>query len=114
MMTQVHGVGSAFSYGRRYLTCLVFNIPTGDDDDGNAAGSREQPKYVTKKQVAEINKLIKSSGADLKKVVAYSQEGTVKSIPAESFGEIWEALKKRQAAVEQPEREPGMEGGSRD
>lgn len=42
MMTQIHGEGSAFSYGRRYLTCLIFNIPTGDetDDDGNAAGGK--------------------------------------------------------------------------
>lgn len=37
MMTLIHGEGSAFSYGRRYLTCMIFNIPTGDDNDGNGA-----------------------------------------------------------------------------
>lgn len=36
--TQVHGTGSAISYGQRYLTKLIFNLNTGDDDDGNAAG----------------------------------------------------------------------------
>lgn len=55
MMTQIHGEGSAFSYGRRYLTCMVFNIPTGDDDDGNAAGSGEQ-KFITPEQVSELTK----------------------------------------------------------
>ncbi len=44
MMTQIHGEGSAFSYGRRYLTCMIFNIPTGDDDDGNAAGHGKMSK----------------------------------------------------------------------
>ena len=39
MMTQIHGEGSAFAYGRRYLTCMIFNIPTGDDD-GNMAGGK--------------------------------------------------------------------------
>jgi hypothetical protein len=43
MMTQIHGEGSAFSYGRRYLTCMIFNIPTGDDDDGNKAGKSGEP-----------------------------------------------------------------------
>lgn len=36
--TQVHGTGSAISYGQRYLIKLIFNLTTGDDDDGNAAG----------------------------------------------------------------------------
>jgi len=38
--TDTHGKGSSFSYGRAYLMKLVFNLPTGDDDDGNAAGSQ--------------------------------------------------------------------------
>ena len=37
--TKTHGTGSAISYGQRYLTKLIFNLITGDeDDDGNAAG----------------------------------------------------------------------------
>lgn len=38
--TQVHARGSAVTYGRRYLTLMVFNINTGEDDDGNAAGEK--------------------------------------------------------------------------
>jgi len=38
MMTETHGTGSAFTYGQRYLTKLIFNLNTGDDDDGNSAG----------------------------------------------------------------------------
>jgi len=35
-MTAIHGKASSAMYGRRYLLCLIFNIPTGDDVDGNA------------------------------------------------------------------------------
>ena len=32
----MHGAGSSFSYGRRYLTMMIFNVSTGmEDDDGN-------------------------------------------------------------------------------
>lgn len=66
MMTQIHGEGSAFMYGRRYLTCMIFNIPTGDDDDGNAAG-RKKAKYTTEAQKKEIGKLFKTLGITDKK-----------------------------------------------
>jgi hypothetical protein len=37
--TQVHGTGSTFSYAKRYLFCMIFNVQIADqDDDGNAAG----------------------------------------------------------------------------
>jgi hypothetical protein len=41
--TKIHGKGSTFSYGRRYLMCLIWNIPTADDD-GNAGGNKPAPK----------------------------------------------------------------------
>ena len=33
--TQVHATGSTNSYGRRYLVCMIFNVTTEDDTDGN-------------------------------------------------------------------------------
>src|SRR5262245_54472504 len=38
VMSRTHAVGSAVTYGRRYLLCCAFNIVTGQDDDGNLAG----------------------------------------------------------------------------
>lgn len=60
MMTQIHGEGSAFSYGRRYLTCLIFNIPTGDDDDGNAANTGKV-KPINDQQLLDIQTLQKDA-----------------------------------------------------
>ena len=34
-MTKIHAKASSTSYGRRYLMCMIWNISTGDDDDGN-------------------------------------------------------------------------------
>lgn len=42
--TGVHAAGSTFTYGRRYLTCMIFNIPTGEDVDGN---QNQQPERKT-------------------------------------------------------------------
>jgi hypothetical protein len=41
--TKIHGEGSTFSYGRRYLTAMIFNLTIiGEDDDGNQ-GHRPRP-----------------------------------------------------------------------
>lgn len=43
VMTKTHAVGSAVSYGMRYLLKMVFNVAVGeDDDDGNRAGAKHQ------------------------------------------------------------------------
>ncbi len=47
VMTRTHAAGSAFSYGQRYLLKLIFNIATGEDDDGNAASARDRSAGFT-------------------------------------------------------------------
>jgi hypothetical protein len=47
--TALHASGSTFSYGRRYLTLLMFDIATGDDTDGNLPAelvSATQAEYL--------------------------------------------------------------------
>jgi hypothetical protein len=60
--TATHAYGSTFSYGRRYATCGVFNIATKDDNDGNAAGRKNQPvERVTEEQLAKLNALLQKT-----------------------------------------------------
>jgi hypothetical protein len=41
VMTKTHAVGSAVTYGRRYLLLMIFNVAIGEnDDDGNALAAR--------------------------------------------------------------------------
>lgn len=37
--TGIQAMGSTVSYLRRYLVCMIFNVATADDNDGNGAGS---------------------------------------------------------------------------
>jgi len=104
MMTQIHGEGSAFSYGRRYLTCMIFNIPTGDDDDGNAAG---EIQYITDAMQKEINDLIKSTKADKAKVLKYLKSESVEKILLSDYGKAKVAFEAKAKTEKKTEREPG-------
>lgn len=42
IMSKTHSVGSAVSYGRRYLISMVFSLSVDKDDDGNGASRRPQ------------------------------------------------------------------------
>ena len=82
MMTQIHGEGSAIAYGRRYLTCMIFNIPTGDDDDGVAGGGIE---HISKAQISEIKKLIKEREADQALFLTFIKSESIETIPVKDF-----------------------------
>lgn len=70
----VQAIGSAISYGKRYLAVTLLNLVShaaqDADDDGVAAGQKVEPEKteelkpkITKAQVAELHKLIEDSGA---------------------------------------------------
>ncbi|MCK5611545.1 ERF family protein [Candidatus Pacearchaeota archaeon] len=42
--TKVHGKASSLTYGRRYLMCMIWNIPT-PDNDGNAPKDEKPIEY---------------------------------------------------------------------
>jgi hypothetical protein len=47
-MTKIHGKASSVAYARRYLMCMIWNIPTADDD-GNTAGKPQE--VISKDQI---------------------------------------------------------------
>lgn len=104
MMTQIHGEGSAFKYGRRYLTCMIFNIPTGDDDNGNAVGGIE---YITEEQVKIIELLAEETNSD---VLKWQKINSLSEILAGDFKKVEAGLRDKLKDKKKPMREPGMEG----
>ncbi|MGH8452252.1 ERF family protein [Pseudomonas sp.] len=58
--TGVHAAGSTFSYARRYLTMMIFNVVlTNEDDDGNGAGPEPAPDpVITAGQAAQLDALL--------------------------------------------------------
>jgi hypothetical protein len=60
--------GSASTYARRYALCGALGIVTGDDDDGNAAGTA----FVSKEQADELWELFQAcQGLDGFKIEAF-------------------------------------------
>ena len=75
-MTPIHAKASSTSYAQRYLMCLIWNIPMGNDDDANSASA----EYITEEQIANILALIEETKA--------SQPMLLKALKAESLDKI--------------------------
>lgn len=74
----VQAIGSAVSYGKRYVTLTLTGIATeGEDDDGNKA---DQSKVITAEQVELLKKLTKETDSPEKLVL--------KAAKAEKFEDI--------------------------
>jgi hypothetical protein len=87
--TEMHGFGSSMSYGRRYLTLLIFNIATTDDNDGNAGGS------LTDAQIEALDKMILETKCDVTKFLKFMGVQAVYEIPAKHFNKARVALEAR-------------------
>jgi len=82
VMTKTHAVGSASTYGRRYLLTMIFNIVTGDDDGNGAAKPATGP--VSSKQAEELHRLI--NDFDLEKPFKkFFKVQAVEELPASQF-----------------------------
>lgn len=91
--TATHAFGSTISYGRRYLFCMIFDIATEDDNDGN---NRQKSGPLTEDQFRTIRRLLdKVEGEDA--FLKLFQVSVVEEIPAARFFEA-EALLRRKAA----------------
>lgn len=62
--TPLHGLGSLVSYLRRYLTCMIFNIQTADDNDGNRRQAPADAGRLTAGQLNELRRLLAECSAD--------------------------------------------------
>ena len=78
--TAIHGKGSTFAYGRRYLTCMIFNIPTGDDDDGC-----EPEPTITEEQAAEMAEKADAAKVDEKAFCKYFGIKEFFDLPANKY-----------------------------
>ena len=78
--TGVHGTGSTISYGRRYLTCMIFDVATGDDTDGNVEAA-EPVNYITGDQVNTLDSKIREHDVNMKGFLTWmNKELKIKSI----------------------------------
>lgn len=88
--TAIQAMGSTITYGRRYLTLMVFNVALKDEDnDGNAI---EAGGTITDEQVVELRDLIEAVEADEKKFCEFLKAESLQGLPAKQFQTAVKAL----------------------
>ena len=96
--TRTHAFGSSNSYGRRYLTLLIFNVAlVNEDDDGNLAGRAP----ITESQAADLRALATEIGANIPAFLKVIGAKTFELIPADRYKDALatlEAKRKRGAS----------------
>ncbi len=83
--TQTHAKGSSISYGRGYLIKMVFNIPTGEDDDGNGC---TPIKHVDEEQQANIQSLIDEVKPRMQGFYKHFNVKDISEIPATKYKQV--------------------------
>jgi hypothetical protein len=101
VMTKTHAVGSAMTYGQRYLLKLIFNVAIGEnDDDGNGATQTQTNGLVSEKQADEILRLIRNDESRKNRTFTYVEKvtgarpETVSDIPTKLYGAIVKGLER--------------------
>lgn len=95
--TPMHADGSTFSYGKRYLTGLVFNIRiVGEDDDGNQGAG----EFATDKEVAELRTMLKQFNITEKDAADRVKLPSLDKIPIRIYMQMKIAMDQRRAQQE--------------
>ncbi len=102
--TPVHATGSTFAYGQRYLTLLVFNVTTGDeDDDGQGASDYESPLTADERsQLKELSERLFGDKAipvlqSLARLRFHKQDGDWHQIPSYRYADAERSLREKAA-----------------
>jgi hypothetical protein len=91
--TATHGFGSTMSYGRRYLTLLVFNITlTNEDKDGN-----QSAEGLSDEQIANIEALLTETSSDKGRFLKYLKVSSLGDIPAANYSTVVKLLEAKRS-----------------
>jgi len=104
------GAGAAITYGRRYSVSGIFNIASEDDDDGNSLeGNKPKttnekfnkdtttaiPITINQSEVMILEGLIKKTGTDKEKFLAYYKVDKPEQMTKEMYEHALAVLKKK-------------------
>jgi hypothetical protein len=89
----VQGIGSSFSYGKRYTTTMLLNLRVvDDDDDGVAAGIH----YISSEQKHQLITLIQETKTDTVNFLRYFGIESVDEMQAAAFVPAFNMLQAKQ------------------
>lgn len=98
VMTKTHAIGSAFTYGQRYLLKGVFNVAVGaEDDDGNGAGGGEPPEYITEQQAMDMKAALTELKANIPAFLKWIKAESIATILASNYKEAMAAIEEKRS-----------------
>lgn len=98
--TGTQAFGSTATYGRRYLLCMIFNISTGDDRDGNKTPSKE-PETISKDQAKTILALLEETDSDVEQFCRMGKIDAIPDMLAVDFDDAIRLLNAKKAKMAQ-------------
>ena len=87
----IQGMGSTFSYGRRYTLVMLLNLITDDDDDGVMGGT----VFITPAQKDELIALISDTKTDTKAFLQFTGTRSIDEIEAKNFAGAVQRLRQK-------------------
>lgn len=87
----VQGVGSTFSYGKRYLLSNFFNVITSDDPSDNDGHG----DTITQDQQIVIADLLRETGANRAKFLEFMGASSIDAIPVSQYSKAVNALERK-------------------
>lgn len=97
----VQGMGSTFSYGKRYALCAALNIVTvGEDNDGMGAP-------ITEEQAKEIKDGLKKSKLDVAKFLKTLKVESVEEITSRDYNRVLNTIQAKLYRDEQEAKKKG-------
>ncbi len=103
VMTETHGKSSTFSYGKRYLTCAIFNVVVaGEDLDGNRVEDQEPISDEQSKTIEDLIGLCEDLGGKTvrAKFMAWIECEKLEEIPASRFKDCTQSLNQTRINLE--------------
>ncbi len=88
-MTKIHAKASSTSYARRYLMCMIWNIPTGDDND---AQTEVDQSLISDKQLGQLRDLMADKNITEVQMCKYLKIDSMESIPSIAYGKALSAV----------------------
>jgi hypothetical protein len=95
-MTAIHGKKSAFTYSRNTLMCMIWNIPTSDDD-GNKASIKE---VITEKQLSTILDCLSAKELSEAGLLKFLKIDKLEELPASRYMEAMAAIAAKTKSTE--------------
>ena len=88
--TSIHASASTMTYGQRLALCRALGLRIAEDTDGNSVYDT-----ITDEQAKELKDLLKETGADVKKFLAYMKVDCVDNIYAKDYPRAYKLLMRK-------------------